>query len=312
MTTRTEKVAKSAEAVVVSYKGFDANMRCRGFQYEVGKTYVHDGEAVTCSSGFHACQHPLSVWGYYGVNNGNRFAVVEQSGQMSADGDKTASQKITIKAEIGIPGFVKAAVEWTRSKAADATSGDCAHSATSGNSAHSATSGDCANSATSGYCAHSATSGYCAHSATSGDYAHSATSGDYAHSATSGDYAHSATSGDCAHSATSGNYAHSATSGNYAHSATSGDYAHSATSGDCANSATSGYSARSSTKGSDAVAANAGNGPAMAGDGGAIFIVERDYNLRIIAVFASLVGQNGIKADTWYALKDGKPVEVAA
>jgi hypothetical protein len=222
MTTRTEKVAKSAEAVVVSYKGFDANMRCRGFQYEVGKTYVHDGEAVTCSSGFHACQHPLSVWGYYGVNNGNRFAVVEQSGQMSADGDKTASQKITIKAEIGIPGFVKAAVEWTRSKAADATSGDCAHSATSGNSAHSATSGD------------------------------------------------------------------------------------------CANSATSGYSARSSTKGSDAVAANAGNGPAMAGDGGAIFIVERDYNLRIIAVFASLVGQNGIKADTWYALKDGKPVEVAA
>ena len=149
-----------------------------------------------------------------------------------------------------------------------------------------------------------------AHSATSGYGAHSATSGDGAHSATSGYGANSATSGDGAHSATSGYGAHSATSGYGAHSATSGDGAHSATSGYGANSATSGYRARAETSGAHAVAANAGNGPARAGESGAIFLVERNDENEIVAVFASKVGENGIKANTWYALREGKPVEV--
>ena len=104
--------------------------------------------------------------------------------------------------------------------------------------------------------------------------------------------------------------AHSATSGDCAHSATSGYRAHSAASGNAANSATSGYGARAETSGAHAVAANAGNGPARAGESGAIFLVERNDENEIVAVFASKVGQNGIQAHTWYALQDGKPVEV--
>ena len=274
------KAAETAEtAVAIAYKGFDKNLCCtpngKSFQYEIGKTYTHNGSIGACDAGFHACEFPLAVLSYYGLHNGNRFAVVEQSGQMDRKDDKTASGKITIKAEIGIPGLIKASVEWMMAKAVMPTSGNYANSATSGNSAHSATSGDSAHSATSGYSAHSATSG------------------------------------DSAHSATSGNYANSATSGNYANSATSGYSAHSATSGDYANSATSGYSAKSSAKGVNAVAANAGDGAAMAAKGGAIFIVERDATRKILAVFASLVGDNGIKADTWYALRGGKPVEVS-
>lgn len=45
--------------------------------------------------------------------------------------------------------------------------------------------------------------------------------------------------------------------------------------------------------------------------GGAIFLVERDDDLNILFVFASKVGENGIKPMTWYTLKDGKPVEVS-
>src|SRR6185312_12648410 len=210
------KAAETAEtAVAIAYKGFDKNLCCtpngKSFQYEIGKTYTHNGSIGACDAGFHACEFPLAVLSYYGLHNGNRFAVVEQSGQMDRKDDKTASGKITIKAEIGIPGLIKASVEWMMAKAVMPTSGNYANSATSGNSAHSATSGDSA------------------HSATSGDSAHSATSGNSAHSATSGDSAHSATSGNSAHSATSGNYANSATSGNYANSATSGNYANSAT-----------------------------------------------------------------------------------
>src|SRR6185312_3819293 len=290
------KAAETAEtAVAIAYKGFDKNLCCtpngKSFQYEIGKTYTHNGSIGACDAGFHACEFPLAVLSYYGLHNGNRFAVVEQSGQMDRKDDKTASGKITIKAEIGIPGLIKASVEWVMAKAVMPTSGNSANSATSGDSAHSATSGNYAHSATSGDSAHSATSGYSAHSATSGYSAHSATSGNYAHSATSGDSAHSATSGY------------------YAHSATSGDYAHSATSGDYANSATSGYSAHSEAKGENAVAANAGNGKARAGACGAIFLVERDDNLNILAVFASKVGENGIQPDVWYVLRDGKPEE---
>jgi hypothetical protein len=309
---KTVTVTTPPNETIIAYKGFGADWKCRDMQYVVGQSYTHDGEVVACGSGFHACENPLDVLKYYPLV-GSKFAEVEQSGTLArhSEDTKVASSKITIKAELGIAGFVKASIEWIRKQAEKPTSGDCAHSATSGYGAHSATSGDCANSATSGYGAHSATSGNGAHSATSGDCAHSATSGNGAHSATSGNGAHSATSGDGANSATSGYGAHSATSGYGAHSATSGDGANSATSGYGANSATSGYGANVEAKGKNAVAGNCGNGRAKAGVGGAIFIVERDSSYNILAVFASKVGENGIVADTWYALKGGKPVESA-
>ena len=98
---------------IKSYKGMDKNMQCKGFQYEVGKTYETD-KAVVCQCGFHACEAPLNVWDYYPPIDGNRFFEVEQSGKLSKHtGDsKVASTKLKVGAEIGIPGLVKAHVEW--------------------------------------------------------------------------------------------------------------------------------------------------------------------------------------------------------
>lgn len=107
-----------AKEVVVSYKGFDQNFRCRGFQYEVGKTYEHNGDVEICASGFHACEHPLNIFDYY-PPAGSRFAVVKQSGSLvRQSGDtKIASAKITIDAELKLPELIAAAVKWVFDRA---------------------------------------------------------------------------------------------------------------------------------------------------------------------------------------------------
>ena len=105
------------EEEITAYKGFDANLQCRGFQYEIGKEYEHDGAVEACASGFHACEYPLDVFGYY-PPAGSRFAFVKQSGALSRHGgdSKIASQKISISAELTLPGIIKAAIEYTVSR----------------------------------------------------------------------------------------------------------------------------------------------------------------------------------------------------
>ena len=112
-----KKKTEAAEEIVTAYKGFKQDLTCRGYQFEIGGTYKHEGDVEACASGFHACEYPLDVLGYYHPA-GSRFALVEQSGDLSRhDGDsKVASRKISIKAELTIAGLVKAAIEYTTSR----------------------------------------------------------------------------------------------------------------------------------------------------------------------------------------------------
>ena len=155
----------------MNYKGMDKEMRCRGFQYEVGKEYETD-KAEACECGFHACEYPLDVFKYY-PPAGSRFFEVEQSGNLSraSDDSKIASTKIKIGAEIGISGLVKAAIEYTRERpvkeeGASATGNLGAASATGDLGAASATGYQGAASATGDLGAASATGDQGAASAT--------------------------------------------------------------------------------------------------------------------------------------------------
>ena len=170
-----------------SYKGFDKDLKCRGFQYEVGKEYECE-DAVACETGFHACEKPLDVLAYYPPAS-SRYCEVEQGGKTDANSDdsKVASTKIKIGAEIGIPGLVKAQIEYV--KAHTTTEHTDPKEATAGNFG-AATAGD-SGAATAGY------SG----AATAGDSG-AATAGDWG-AATAGDSG-AATAGDSGYALSGG------------------------------------------------------------------------------------------------------------
>ena len=139
---------------IITYKGTDKDMKCLGFQYELDKAAESDG-AVRCGDrGLHSCETPLDVLFYYKPDGRNRYFQAEADGEIAKGGmdddSKIASSKLTLKAEIGIPGLVKAQVEWTKEKAEASSTDDKANAATSGEGANAATSGNWANAATSG------------------------------------------------------------------------------------------------------------------------------------------------------------------
>ena len=141
-----------------AYKAFDKGMTCRGFQYEEGKTYTHNGDVSLCNEGFHACKNPFDVLDFYDLT-ASEFGEVEMSGEVKSDEKKTVSSKIEIKAKLNLTGFIKAAIDFTWSKckceeeghyAKLAASGGCAKLAASGDSAKLAASGDSAQLACDG------------------------------------------------------------------------------------------------------------------------------------------------------------------
>ena len=100
---------------IIAYKGFDKNLKCRDFQYEVGKEYEIDGKIECCRHGFHACENPLEVWDHYEMI-GSRFAQVEQSGTIDreANSTKVCSSHIKIKAELKLADIINLGVEWLK------------------------------------------------------------------------------------------------------------------------------------------------------------------------------------------------------
>ena len=166
-----------------AYKGFDKDLKCRDMQYEIGKTY-EEPKADLCKAGFHACEHPLNVFGYY-PPAGSRFAEVDlQEVSDQRDNDtKRVGKKITISAELRLPELIDAAVkfvfervDWKNAKdkatgnqgAAYATGDQGAASATGNQGAASATGNQGAASAT-GYQGAASATGYQGAASATGD-----------------------------------------------------------------------------------------------------------------------------------------------
>ena len=325
---------------MTTYKGFNKDMTCKGFQYEEGKEY-EENEAIACEKGFHACEYPLDCFNYYSPNE-SVYHVVEQSGEISKheDDSKVASTKIKIGAEINIAGLVKAAIEYTTKRINPETKSDGdygASSATGYKGASSATGYKGASSAT-GYKGASSATGYKGASSATGDCGASSVTGDYGASSATGDYGASSATGDCGASSATGYYGASSATGYKGASSATGDYgASSATGYKGASSATGDCGASSVTGSCGASSATGYKGTSEAGNPESIAVAWGYHGkakgvLDSYLVLADWEGDEGnywtpsewslkgakmvrvdgenIKPNTWYTMLNGEIVEV--
>ena len=331
------------ETTIKTYKGFDKDLRCRGFQYDVGKEYeLPEGQNVgVCKNGFHGCESPLEVLDYYPMfdndGNENRFCEVEQSGQIDREEKttKVCSSRIRIKAEIGLAGLIKAGIEWIKevtnvgkvdaSGGLNDNGGNSAQIGSSGDSAQIGSSGDSAQIGSCGNYAKIGSSGIYAKIGSSGNYAQIGSSGNYAKIGSSGNYAQIGSSGDSAQIGSSGNSAQIGSSGiyakigssgieakigscgSYAKIVSSGSYAQIGSSGSYAQIGSSGDYAKINSTGEYSVICCAGHNSVVKAKKGS-WITLAEWGPKCVKT--EYVDGERIKADTWYKLVDGEFREV--
>ena len=157
------------------YKGFDSQLRCIGFQYEIGQEYEHTGDVELCKKGFHFCENPMVVFGYYPPSD-SRYCSVESTGteDKNIDDSKVSTSRLKINAEIGLGGLIKAGVkfildkvDWdnkkstnTGNKSAATNTGDRSAATNTGDQSAATNTGDQSAATNTGYQSAATNTGY--------------------------------------------------------------------------------------------------------------------------------------------------------
>jgi hypothetical protein len=178
------------------YKGFDKDLKCRDFQYEIGKEYEEE-RAEICDTGFHACENPLDVFGYYAPAD-SRYCEVDLDANDQKSGDsKRVGKKISIKAEIGIAGIIKAGLEYIKDQVnwdddKKSNTGSCSAATNTGYRSAATNTGDQSAATNTGSCSAATNTGYQS-AATNTGYQSAATNTGYRSAATNTGYQSAAT-----------------------------------------------------------------------------------------------------------------------
>jgi hypothetical protein len=176
------------------FKGFNKDLKCLNFQYEIGKEYKTDKKPVRCTeNGFHFCENPIDVFKYYAPSE-SRFAEVEGFGEISTDekDSKVAVSKIKIGAEINLHRLIESGIKFiferttltkttTNSESAKqaSNSGNRGAASNSGNSGAASNSGYSGAASNSGDRGAASNSGYSGAASNSGDSGAALTTGSY-------------------------------------------------------------------------------------------------------------------------------------
>ncbi len=270
---------------IVTFKGFNKDLKCRDFQFEIGKTFHHDGKVEACVSGFHACECPFDVFSYYSPAD-SRFAETISFGitDREEDGDtKIASASITIKAELTLPQFIQRGIEWIWSKIDKSLE----QQIMCGNRSAATNTGDCS----------AATN--------TGNRSAATNTGDWSAATNTGNRSAATNTGDCSAATNTGNRSAATNTGDWSAATNTGDWSAATNTGNRSAATNTGDWSAAEVSGSQSVAAAFGiEGKARASEGGAIVLCYRDEDGELIHIRASKVGENGIMPNTWYQLNE--------
>ncbi|EAM5407796.1 hypothetical protein K3U97_004572 [Salmonella enterica] len=178
---------------IVTFKGFNKDLKCRGFQFAIGETFHHDGKVEACGSGFHACECPFDVFSYYPPAE-SRYAETISFGITDSEegGDtKIASSSITIKDELTLPQFIQRGIEWIWSKidksleqqimcgswSAATNTGNRSAATNTGNRSAATNTGDWSAATNTGYQSAATNTGDCSAATNTGDWSAAEVSG---------------------------------------------------------------------------------------------------------------------------------------
>ncbi|EGZ4373174.1 hypothetical protein ABA84_004826 [Salmonella enterica subsp. enterica serovar Cerro] len=278
---------------IVTFKGFNKELKCRDFQFEIGKTFHHEGKVEACGSGFHACECPFDVFGYYPPAD-SRYAETISFGvtDREEDGDtKIASASITIKAELTLPQFIQRGIDWIWSKIDKSLE-------------QQIMTGNRSAATNTGYQSAATNTGNQSAATNTGDWSAATNTGNQSAATNTGNRSAATNTGNRSAATNTGDWSAATNTGNRSAATNTGDWSAATNTGDWSSAEVSG---------SQSVAVSLGiEGKARASENGAIVLCYRDEDGELIHIRSSKVGENGIKQDTWYQLdEDGEFVEVA-
>ena len=324
---------------IIGFKGFDKDLKCRGFQYKVGKTYDLKGKVECCKRGFHFCENPLEVFYYYNPNN-SRFCQVEGGGSVDTSkvDSKVATSHIHISSEIGINGLIDEGVKYilnkvelnnqkaqkTREKSVASTTRDQSAAICTGSYSSATSTGNYSAAINSGHQSLATSTGKYSVSTNSGAQSVAANTGNYSASTNNGYHSAAINVGDCSVATNTSRYSVSANTGFYSVAINSGNdslatntgYKSSATSsGKQSTAISTGAHSLATVQGNESIAVVTGRDSMACGTLGSwIVLTERgDFDGEINPikeVKAFKVDGVNIKENIPYKLVNGQAVAV--
>ena len=257
-----------------TYKGFTPELKCRDFQYEVGKTYEHNGPVKSCESGFHACENPMDVFTYYppATEKGvTRYCETESDGKIDcSNSDKVCSSRLHIHAEIGLRGLIEAGVKFILDKV-------------KWNEDKESNTGTCSAATNTGTCS-------------------AATN--------TGDWSAATNTGTCSAATNTGGWSAATNTGDRSAATNTGNWSAATNTGNRSAATNTGNRSAATVEGQESIAIVTGKDSRAKGTlGNWLVLTERDEQGHILEVKTVKVDNDNIKPDTWYWLKDGEIIE---
>jgi len=324
------------------YKGFDKDLRCKGFQYEVGKEYETE-RAEICEEGFHACEFPFDVLRYYNPAD-SRFCEVElDANEQTHDDSKRVGKKIKIGAEIGLSGLVKAGVKFILEKAdfenakatntgnwstatntgdrsaatntgncsAATNTGDWSAATNTGNRSAATNTGNRSAATNTGDCSAATNTGDCSAATNTGNWSAATNTGNWSAATNTGYRSAATNTGNRSAATNTGNWSAATNTGNWSAATNTGNWSAATNTGNWSAATNTGYRSAATVEGKESIAIVTGNGSKASGKRGCwLVLTERDKGNHILGVQAVKVDGETIKEDAFYTLSGGKVTEV--